>query len=75
MLPAIEFDYQSTFDGAKIGNKRAERMLSTKLCIAELSVAQPRLEFAFRIGLLAAQPASSFLKFRKIERHSVVPST
>jgi hypothetical protein len=75
MLSAVEFNYQPAFNRTKVSDERADRMLSTKLCIAELSVAQPRLEFAFRIGLLAAQPASSFLKFRKIERHSVVPST
>jgi hypothetical protein len=55
MLSAVEFNYQSAFDSAKIGNKRADRVLSTKLYIAELSGAQPRPEFAFGVGLLEAQ--------------------
>jgi len=54
MLTAIEFNYQSAFNRTKVSDERAERMLSTKLCIAELSGAQPRPEFAFGVGLLAA---------------------
>jgi hypothetical protein len=44
MLSANEFDHQSAFDNAKVGDERADRVLLTKLCIAELSAAQPRPE-------------------------------
>ena len=73
MLATIEFDHQPTFNRTKISDERADRMLSTKLCIAELSVAQPRPEFAFRIGLLAPQPASSELLRAWIRQHEICP--
>jgi hypothetical protein len=52
MLSAIEFNHQPAFNRAKVSNERADRVLSTKLCIAELSAAQPCPEFAFRMSLL-----------------------
>ena len=54
MLSAVEFNYQPAFNRTKVSDERADRMLSTKLYIAELSGAQPRPEFAFGVGLLAA---------------------
>jgi hypothetical protein len=63
MLSAIEFDHQSAFDSAKVGDERADRVLSTKLCIAELSAAQPRPQFAFRISLLTPQASGFYFCF------------
>ena len=61
MLSTIEFNHQPVFDRAKVSAERADRVLSTKLRSAKLACTQPRPEFAFRIGLHASQPASSFL--------------
>jgi hypothetical protein len=74
VLSAIEFNHQPTFNTTKVSDERADRVLSTNLCIADLSVAQPRPEFAFRIGLLTPQPSGIDLLFSRVGLHRNEPS-
>jgi hypothetical protein len=74
MPPAIEFNHQPTFNTTKVSDEGTDRVLSTKLCIVELSVAQPRPEFAFRIGLLAPQASGIYLLFSRVGLHHNEPS-
>ena len=62
MLPTVKFDCKPDAPRGKVSDIGTNRKLLYEFGVLELSVSQPRPEFALNLGHIAAQSAGSFGK-------------
>ena len=58
VLAAIEFNDETPFDRAEVGEVRADRMLAAKFCVPNSAASKMAPEDSFRVGLFLAQSSS-----------------